>query len=57
MGWRPSFCPRKKTLESYTHLGPFISESDMYLAIKRKGQENEKDIKSSSADTANMESV
>ena len=42
MGWRPSFCPRKKTLESYTHLGPFISESDMYLAIKRKGQENEK---------------
>ena len=57
MGWRPSFCPRKKTLESYTHLGPFISESDMYLAIKRKGQENEKDIKSSSTNIANMESV
>ena len=57
MGWRPSFCPRKKTLESYTHLGPFISESDMYLAIKRKGQENEKDIKSSSSNIANMESA
>tara|TARA_B100001094_G_scaffold4977_1_gene4507 strand:+ start:428 stop:937 length:510 start_codon:yes stop_codon:yes gene_type:complete len=57
MGWRPSFCPRKKTLESYTHLGPFISESDMYLAIKRKGQENEKDIKSSNSNTVNMESA
>jgi len=29
----------------------------MYLAIKRKGQENEKDIKSSSTNTVNMESV
>jgi len=57
MGWRPSFCPRLKTLESYTHLGPFISESDMYLAIKRKGQEDEKDIKFSSTNTATMESA
>lgn len=57
MGWRPSFCPRLKTLQDYTHLGPYTNESDMYLAIKRKGQENEKDIKSSSDDTANMESV
>lgn len=45
MGWRPSFCPRQKTLESYTHLGPFTSESDMYLAIKRRGQEDEKNTK------------
>ena len=45
MGWRPSFCPRQKTLQSYTHLGPFISESDMYLAIKRRGQEDEKNNK------------
>tara|TARA_S200000501_G_C20806474_1_gene736385 strand:- start:394 stop:891 length:498 start_codon:yes stop_codon:yes gene_type:complete len=42
MGWRPSFCPRLKTLQDYTHLGPFTNESDMYLAIKRKGQEHEK---------------
>ena len=42
MGWRPSFCPRLKTLQDYTNLGPFKYESDMYLAIKRKGQENEK---------------
>ncbi len=42
MGWRPSFCPRLKTLKDYTNLGPYTNESDMYLAIKRKGQENEK---------------
>ena len=41
-GWRPSFCPRYKTLQDYTHLGPFTNEADMYLAIKRRGQENEK---------------
>ena len=52
MGWRPSFCPRLKTLQDYTHLGPFISESDMYLAIKRKGQEHEK--VNSNNSTANM---
>lgn len=45
MGWRPSFCPRQKTLQEYTHLGPFTNEADMYLAIKRKGQEDEKNIK------------
>ena len=45
MGWRPSFCPRQKTLKEYTHLGPFTNEADMYLAIKRKGQEDEKNIK------------
>jgi hypothetical protein len=41
MGWRPSFCPKLKTLKEYTHMGPFKSESDMHLAIKRRGQENE----------------
>ena len=55
MGWRPSFCPRLKTLQDYTHLGPFISESDMYLAIKRKGQENEKNI-TRITDDSNMSS-
>ena len=37
MGWRPSFCPRLKTLETYTFIGPFKNESDMQLAIKRQG--------------------
>jgi hypothetical protein len=41
MGWRPSFCPKYKTLKEYPHMGPFKIESDMYLAIKRKGQDNE----------------
>ena len=53
MGWRPSFCPRLKTLKDYTHLGPFITESDMYLAIKRKGQEHEK-VNNSTSTNANV---
>ena len=53
MGWRPSFCPRLKTLQDYTHLGPFKNESDMYLAIKRKGQENEK-TNTSTTNSADM---
>ena len=44
-GWRPSFCPRQKTLQDYTHIGPFTNEADMYLAIKRRGQEDEKNIR------------
>ena len=44
-GWRPSFCPRYKTLQDYTHLGPYTNEADMYLAIKRRGQEDEKNNK------------
>ncbi len=54
MGWRPSFCPRLKTLTDYTNIGPFISESDMYLAIKRKGQENEKSNRVNSNGTNNI---
>ena len=53
MGWRPSFCPRLKTLQDYTNLGPFKNESDMYLAIKRKGQENEK-TNTSTTNSADM---
>tara|TARA_B110000503_G_C7119391_1_gene401796 strand:+ start:1321 stop:1776 length:456 start_codon:yes stop_codon:yes gene_type:complete len=41
MGWRPSFCPRHRTLIDYPHIGPFKNESDMHLAIKRKGQDND----------------
>ena len=41
MGWRPSFCPRYDTLEKYTFAGPFKSEEDMNLVLKRKGQEHE----------------
>ena len=48
-GWRPSFCPRLKTLQDYTHIGPFTNEADMYLAMKRRVQEDEKNIKFTSA--------
>lgn len=41
MGWRPSFCPRVDTLQKYTYAGPFKTESDMNLALKRKVQEYE----------------
>ena len=41
IGWRHAYCPRVKTLETYDYIGPFKNESDMNLAIKRKGQENE----------------
>jgi hypothetical protein len=41
MGWRPSFCPRLDTLKKYTYAGPFKSESDMNLALKRKVHEHE----------------
>lgn len=43
MGWRPSFCPRVETLKKYTYAGPFKTESDMNLALKRKAQEHERD--------------
>ena len=43
MGWRPSFCPRVDTLKKYTYAGPFKTESDMNLALKRKAQEHERD--------------
>ena len=36
-GWRPSFCPRHKTQQGYTSLGPFKNEADMNLAIKSQG--------------------
>ena len=40
-GWRPSFCPRHKTQQGYTSLGPFKNEADMHLAIKRQGSDYE----------------
>ena len=48
-GWRPSFCPRLKTLQGYPYIGPFTNEADMYLAMKRRVQEDEKNIKFTSA--------
>tara|TARA_B100000497_G_C7685903_1_gene415713 strand:- start:1366 stop:1875 length:510 start_codon:yes stop_codon:yes gene_type:complete len=48
-GWRPSFCPRLKTLQGYPYIGPYTNEADMYLAMKRRIKEDEKAIKFTTA--------
>jgi hypothetical protein len=37
MGWRPSFCPKLSTIQGYKTVGPFKNETDLQIAIKRKG--------------------
>lgn len=37
--WSSAYCPRLKTLKSYPFLGPFKTEEDVNLAIKRKRYE------------------
>ena len=41
LGWSDAFCPRLKTLDTYQFIGPFKSQTDVNMAIKRKAQENE----------------
>ena len=33
--WLPSFCPRLSTLQNYEYNGPFLTEWDMNLQLKR----------------------
>jgi len=40
-GWLDSFCPKLATLRKYEYIGPFKSETDMQIAIKRKGRNND----------------
>ena len=35
-GWMDSFCPKLSTLKKYEHIGPFRSNTDATIAIKRK---------------------
>ena len=37
--WSSAFCPRLKTLKSYPFMGPFKTESNVNLAMKRKRYE------------------
>jgi hypothetical protein len=37
--WSSAYCPRLKTLKSYPFIGPFKTEEDVNLAIKRKRYE------------------
>lgn len=52
--WSSAFCPRLKTLKSYPYMGPFKTESDVNLAMKRKRYEE--NINSTSDDTVNSAS-
>ena len=40
-GWLDSFCPKLATLRKYEYIGPFKTETDMQIAIKRKGRNND----------------
>jgi len=39
--WSSAYCPRLKTLKSYPFIGPFKTEEDVNLAIKRKRYEKD----------------
>tara|TARA_B110000503_G_C7158747_1_gene418606 strand:+ start:1826 stop:2293 length:468 start_codon:yes stop_codon:yes gene_type:complete len=41
LGWSDAYCPRLKTLQTYQFIGPFKTQVDVTMAIKRKGQEYE----------------
>lgn len=38
-GWTRAYVPKLKTLDEYPWMGPFKTESDMLLAIRRKKKE------------------
>lgn len=46
--WSSAYCPRLKTLKSYPFIGPFKTEEDVNLAIKRKRYEKVTDNSDSS---------
>lgn len=35
MGWQHAFCPKIETLEKYEYHGPFLTEWDMNLTLKK----------------------
>lgn len=37
--WRPAFCPKLKTLESYNFIGPFRTKEEMLLVLNKKTKE------------------
>tara|TARA_B100000902_G_scaffold372799_1_gene400129 strand:+ start:1992 stop:2498 length:507 start_codon:yes stop_codon:yes gene_type:complete len=53
--WSSAFCPRLKTLKSYPFMGPFKTESDVNLAMKRKRYEqNIEEVNSNMCSSTNM---
>lgn len=39
MGWQHSFCPKLETFDKYETQGPFLSEWDMNLSLKKARKE------------------
>ena len=39
MGWQHAFCPKLETVEKYETRGPFFTEWDMNLNLKKARQE------------------
>jgi hypothetical protein len=37
--WRPAFCPKLKTLETYNFMGPFRTKEEMHIALNKKNKE------------------
>lgn len=35
-GWMDAFCPKLSTLRKYEYIGPFKTETDVQIAVKRK---------------------
>ena len=48
--WSSAYCPRLKTLKSYPFIGPFKTEQDVNLAIKRKRYEKVNDDSNTGVD-------
>ena len=39
MGWQHAFCPKLETLDKYEHRGPYPTEWDMNLNLKKAKKE------------------
>lgn len=50
--WSSAYCPRLKTLKSYPFIGPFKTEQDVNLAIKRKRYEKVDDVSDAGVDAS-----
>ena len=50
--WSSAYCPRLKTLKSYPFIGPFKTEQDVNLAIKRKRYEKVNDVSDAGVDAS-----
>lgn len=38
--WRPAYCPKLVTLETYGYIGPFRTKQEMYITLNKKNKES-----------------